>query len=538
MRKVLVVMGVPIDDLDVPEALARIEEFICEGRATGATHQIATVNADFVIKAQEDPELRVILQEADMATADGMPLVWGARLLGVRLPGRVTGADLVPALAAVAAEKGYSLYLLGGSPGVPARAAEVLRARYPTIRIVGAVAPPFAPVLNIDPALVEDIRNAQPDILLVAFGNPKQEKWIAMHAPELGVPVMMGVGGTLDFIAGVTRRAPEWMQRSGLEWVYRLVQEPRRLWRRYMVDLAGFGYFFTRQWFAMYPWRAMRPGARNPPLAPTATAVAPAPAVPAAVGSEPVLIEDAGVRVAVLSVGARLTLVNCEQFLAQAGEALAHTPHVVVDLAGATFVDSSGYGALVTVARRARAAGGELCLASLQPQVAQVLRVLRLEQFFSTYADTAAALIAAKDAGSVPDGSVPDDLPSNAAAPAALEPAAVATADGAAPADGAVAAGWQTVRAPRRLDAVCAPEFRTRCTALLAESPRLIVDLSETVFLPSAGLAALIALSREARSLNGELRLACLMPDALRVVKLAKLDGVFAIYPNITEAGR
>jgi N-acetylglucosaminyldiphosphoundecaprenol N-acetyl-beta-D-mannosaminyltransferase len=502
MRKLLIVMGVPIDDLDMPAALARIEEFISEGRATGTTHQIATVNADFAIKAQDDPELRMILQEADMATADGMPLVWGAKLLGVNLPGRVTGADLVPALAALAAEKGYSLYLLGGGPGVPDRAAEALRATYPAIRIVGTVSPPFAPVLDIDPALIEDIRNAQPDILLVAFGNPKQEKWIAMHAPELRVPVMIGVGGTLDFIAGVTRRAPEWMQRCGLEWLYRLAQEPRRLWRRYMVDLVGFGYFFTRQWAAMYPWRMLRRGGPAPALAPLATAI------PA---SEPVMIGG----IVVLSVGERLTIANCEPFLAQADEALAHSPHIVIDLARTTFVDSSGYGALVTVAKRARAAGGELRLATVQPQVMQVLRVLRLEQFFETYADTAAALLAAGHAAALARG----------AAAAPPEPAVAAPA------------GWQAARAPRRLDAASAPEFRAKCTALLAASPRLIVDLSETVFLASAGLAVLIALSREARALNGEVRLACLMPDALRVLKLAKLDGVLAVYPDVTKAG-
>jgi N-acetylglucosaminyldiphosphoundecaprenol N-acetyl-beta-D-mannosaminyltransferase len=486
MRKLLVVMGVPIDDLDMPAALARIEEFIRHGRATGATHQIATVNADFVIKAQADPELRLILQEADMATADGMPLVWGARLLGVRLPGRVTGADLTPALAEVAAAKGYTLYLLGGSPGVPDRAAERLRERYPGIRIVGAVSPPHAPVLNIDPALVQDIRNAQPDILLVAFGNPKQEKWIAMHAPELRVPVMIGVGGTLDFIAGVTRRAPEWMQRSGLEWLYRLVQEPRRLWRRYAVDLTGFGYFFTRQWWAM------RRGA--------------AAAAPVIAPSEPALIDGA----AVLSAGDALTVVNCEPFLARADEALAASSRVVVDLSRTSFVDSSGYGALITVGKRARAGGGELRLAAMQPQVAQVLRLLRMEQFFSIYPDTTAALAAG--GGGEAHGEGPEG------------------------ASGAPA-GWQTARAPRRLDAFSAPEFRARCSALLAADARLIVDLSETVFLASAGLAALIALSREAGSLNGELRLACLMPDALQVIKLAKLDSIFSIYPSVTEAG-
>lgn len=491
MRKLLVVIGVPIDDLDMPAALSRIEEFVCEGRATGTTHQIATVNADFVIKAQDDPELRVILQEADMATADGMPLVWGARLLGVRLPGRVTGADLVPALAAMAADKGHTMYLLGGGPGVPDRAAEVLRERHPALRIVGAVSPPFAPVLNIDTALIEDIRNARPDILLVAFGNPKQEKWIAMHAPELRVPVMIGVGGTLDFIAGVTRRAPEWMQRSGLEWVYRLAQEPRRLWRRYMVDLVGFGYFFARQWAAMLPGHARGKRSRQAPLIPT---------------SEPVLIDG----VAVLAAGERLTVANRESFLAQADEALANTPQLVVDLGRTTFVDSSGYGTLVTLAKRARSAGGELRLAGLQPQVAQVLRILRLEQFFSVYSDTAAALLAAQHGEQAPSVS---DLPA------------------------AISEGWQTVQAPRRLDAASAPEFKDRCSTLLAGSPRLIVDFSETVFLASAGLAALIALSREAQGQNGQLRLACLMPDALRVLTLAKLDGVLAVYSSVTEAG-
>lgn len=495
MRKLLVVMGVPIDDLDMPAALTRIEEFICEGRATGRTHQIATVNADFVIKAQDDPELRMILQEADMATADGMPLVWGARLLGVDLPGRVTGADLVPSLAALAAEKGYSLYLLGGGPGVADRAADVLRERHPDIRIVGAVSPPYASVLELNPALVEDIRNARPDILLVAFGNPKQEKWIAMHAPEVKVPVMIGVGGTLDFIAGVTRRAPTWMQNAGLEWAYRLAQEPRRLWRRYMVDLTGFGYFFARQWWVM------RRGERSAVVAPTGASSA---------TEEPVLIDG----VALLSVGERLTIANREAFLMQADEALAATSRIVVDLARTAFVDSSGYGALVTVAKRARAAGGELRLAATQPQVAQTLRLLRMEQFFSAYPDAESALAAAQQGDAASESAEARDdalaLPLN---------------------------GWQTARAPRRLDALSAPAFREQCARLLATQPRLIVDLSETVFLASAGLAALIALSREARRLDGELRLACLMPDALQVLKLAKLDGTFAIYQDVKEAG-
>ena len=124
MRKILIILGIPIDDLNMDAALNCLEEFVAVGRVTGKTHQIATVNADFVVKAIDDPELRWILQESDMATADGMPLVWGARLLGVPLEGRVTGADLVPALAERAARNGYSIYLLGGAPGVAKNAAQ------------------------------------------------------------------------------------------------------------------------------------------------------------------------------------------------------------------------------------------------------------------------------------------------------------------------------------------------------------------------------------------------------------------------------
>ncbi len=486
MRKLLVVMGAPIDDLDMPAALAGIEEFIRQGRMNGSTHQIVTVNADFVIKAQGDPELRQILQEAHMATADGMPLVWGARLLGVPLPGRVTGADLIPALAGIAAEKGYSFYLLGGGPGVAVRAAEAMRERYPALRIVGAVSPPYRSVLETDPALLDDIRLARPDLLLVAFGNPKQEKWIAMHARELGVPVMIGVGGTLDFIAGVTRRAPDWMQRSGLEWSYRLLQEPRRLWRRYVVDLAGFVYFFARQL-----WALRRPIAETSTIVPTTGAV---------------LIDD----VAIVSVEARLTLATRDSFQAQTDEALSHTSFLIVDLSRVSFMDSSGCGMLVALAERVRAAGGWLRLAGLQPQVAQVLKVLRLDKFFESFADLPSAMAAAKYSGAPEHGAPP---------PVDLAPD-----------------GWQAVKAPRRLDALTAPEFREQCSALLGACPRLVVDFSETTFLASAGLAILIALSRAALESNGELRLACLSPDALRVVKIAKLESVFALYPDLASA--
>src|SRR6266516_4259586 len=164
MRKLLIILGVPIDDLSMQEAIERLEEFIKIGRATGKSHQIATVNADFVVNSLHDPELRRILQESDMATADGMPLVMGARMLGVQLSGRVTGADLVPALAERAARKGYSVYMLGARPGVAARAAKILQSRYPGLNIVGVVSPPNTSVLEMDRSVLDAVKAAHPDI--------------------------------------------------------------------------------------------------------------------------------------------------------------------------------------------------------------------------------------------------------------------------------------------------------------------------------------------------------------------------------------
>ncbi|MGB5060032.1 MAG: WecB/TagA/CpsF family glycosyltransferase, partial [Candidatus Promineifilaceae bacterium] len=181
MRRLIVILGVPIDDLNMAETLDRLDEFVVTGRETGKGHQVATVNADFVVKSMTDPELRYLLQEADLSTADGMPLVWGSRLLGVNLEGRVAGADMIPALAQRAAAKGYSIYFLGAAPGIAAKAAEILKEQNPDLIVAGVKSPPYSSVIDMDPAIIAEIKAAQPDILLVAFGNPKQEKWIGMY---------------------------------------------------------------------------------------------------------------------------------------------------------------------------------------------------------------------------------------------------------------------------------------------------------------------------------------------------------------------
>lgn len=242
------ILGVPFDPVTLPGAIARIESMIASRRP----HYVVTANVDFLVQAHRDVELRRILLEADLTLCDGTPLVWASRWLGNALPERVAGSDLAPELMQVAAAKGYRVFFLGAGPGVAEAATARLRERYPAINIVGHYAPPFAALLEMDHAhIVQQVRAAQPDILLVGFGCPKQEKWIAMHHRALGVPVAIGVGATIDFLAGRVPRAPAWMRRSGTEWVFRLMREPRRLFRRYAHDLTCFLPTLAAQWWRL-----------------------------------------------------------------------------------------------------------------------------------------------------------------------------------------------------------------------------------------------------------------------------------------------
>jgi len=242
------ILGVGVDPMTCEAVLARIRAFV---EAEGA-HQVVTVNPEFVMQARSDAAFRRVLNEADLALADGIGLVWAARLLGHRLPERVAGSDLVPLIAQRAAERGWRLYLLGAAPGVAAQAAQRLRECYPGLRIAGTYA--GAPARELEGAIVDRVRAAHPDILFVAYGAPAQDLWIARNLDRLGVPVAMGVGGALDFIAGRTKRAPRWVQRLGLEWLHRLVHQPWR-WRR-MLALPRFAWAVLRLRWAQGRLRA------------------------------------------------------------------------------------------------------------------------------------------------------------------------------------------------------------------------------------------------------------------------------------------
>jgi|GEM_PF-430869 len=226
------VLGIGVDRLDIAGAAARIAAFV----QAGTPQQVVTVNPEFVIAARRDDAFRRVLRTADLATADGMGIVWAARILGERLPERVGGVELLQRVASSAATLGHTLFLLGAQPGVAAAAGEALVRRHPGLRIAGSYA--GSPAASDEEAIVAIVREARPDILFVAFGAPAQDLWIARTLARLQVPVAIGVGGAFDYLAGRVPRAPRPLQRAGLEWLYRLAIQPWR-WRR-MLALPHF----------------------------------------------------------------------------------------------------------------------------------------------------------------------------------------------------------------------------------------------------------------------------------------------------------
>ncbi len=226
------ILGLPVDAITYPQWLDLIAEWI----ASNHVHHVCTINPEFIVIARHDINFHNILSRADLCVPDGVGLLWAARHLGKPLPERVTGSDGVPRIAEHAAQTGWKLYFLGAAPGVADKAASVLRQQHPTLQIVGIYSGSPAP--DEEDAIIEMINASDADILFVAYGAPEQDKWIARNLPRLRVKMAMGVGGSFDFIAGIIPRAPLWMRRYGIEWLYRLYLQPWRIWR--MLRLPRF----------------------------------------------------------------------------------------------------------------------------------------------------------------------------------------------------------------------------------------------------------------------------------------------------------
>lgn len=231
------VLGVGVSAINQEIALSEITRWI-ESREK---HYVCVTGVHGVMESQRDPELLAIHNSSGLTTPDGMPLVWCARYAGAESVERVYGPDLMLNVSKASVERGWTHYFYGAAPGVPETLAENLEAKFPGLKVVGSQSPPFRELTAEEvEATVAEINRLAPDIVWVGLSTPKQERWMARFRPSLEVPVIIGVGAAFDMHAGRIPQAPQWMQNAGLEWAFRLSKEPRRLWRRYLVNNPKF----------------------------------------------------------------------------------------------------------------------------------------------------------------------------------------------------------------------------------------------------------------------------------------------------------
>ncbi len=227
-------LNTEIDNLTMQESLEIIDELINRKKPS----YVVTPNVDHIVKLEEDTEFQDVYENADLILTDGMPLIWISKMKKTPIKEKVSGSDLFPKVCELAAKKGYRLFLLGAAEGVADTAARNLEEKYNGLNVVGTYSPSYGFEKNEDEInhIINIVREANPDILAVGLGAPKQEKFIYKYKDKLNVPISLAIGASIDFEAGNINRAPKWMQDSGLEWLYRLCKEPKRMYKRYLVD--------------------------------------------------------------------------------------------------------------------------------------------------------------------------------------------------------------------------------------------------------------------------------------------------------------
>ncbi|EJT5929204.1 TPA: WecB/TagA/CpsF family glycosyltransferase [Clostridium perfringens] len=227
-------LNIEVDNLTMNEAIDRAEELIIKKKPS----YVVTPNVDHIVKLEIDKEFQDVYKNADLILTDGMPLIWISKMRGNPIKEKISGSDFFPKLCERAAEKGYSLFLLGAAEGVAAKAAKNLKEKYEGLNIVGTYSPSYGFEKKDDEIkmIIEMINETKPDILAVGLGAPKQEKFLYKYKNELNVPISLAIGASIDFEAGNINRAPRWMQNCGLEWFYRLCKEPKRMFKRYVID--------------------------------------------------------------------------------------------------------------------------------------------------------------------------------------------------------------------------------------------------------------------------------------------------------------
>jgi N-acetylglucosaminyldiphosphoundecaprenol N-acetyl-beta-D-mannosaminyltransferase len=239
------ICGIKVDNCSLSDALKTISRYIEEI----TPRIIVTCNVDHIVKLKQDAEFMKVYKTASLVVPDGVPLLWAAKILGHPLIERVNGTDLFERMCEIAAKKNIRVYFLGGRPGACESAAEFFKRKYPEINIVGLYSPSFGFECDDEEnkKIVNMIKAANPDLLFVGLGAPKQEKWIYKYHKEYAVPVSIGIGVSFELSSGMVMRAPKWMQRTGLEWFWRFMMEPRRLWKRYFVNDPKFIWFVLKQ---------------------------------------------------------------------------------------------------------------------------------------------------------------------------------------------------------------------------------------------------------------------------------------------------
>lgn len=502
-RPPIAILGVPLENVTAAETMDLIEQMIASRRP----HYIVTANVDFLTQAAADVELRRILFDSDLALCDGTPVLWASRFLGNPLPERVAGSDLVPLVIEAASKKGYRLFFLGSTPETGQTAMAKLRERFPGLKATH-YSPPFRHLLEMDhDEITRRIREANPDVLFVCFGCPKQEKWMAMHHRSLGVPVSMGVGGTLDFLAGHLKRAPKWMQRTGTEWVFRLAQEPRRLLKRYVKDFWVFGVGIAAQWWRLRLRQARRSAGASTPLG------HPTPGVPTP-ASHSAMVTDAGVAVnfSQPAMTANESGASSERFLrvslparfdcaatradpAFVARILADGRHCFVDMSSVQLLDSTGIGVLIRLRKSLRAARRHLILISPSRRVSRALAMMRLETFFDSAPDESGAMRILEDR--------------DAELRAVVDPAAPA------------AIAWRG-----EVTASNAPEVweRTKAALSAASSGALVIDLSRLRFIDSTGLGLMVRARKFAEQQGGRVAFSTPGRTVRNVIRVAGLE--------------
>ncbi len=509
---VVAILGIPVDDYSLDETVETILKMVQAYAIDGRPRQVATVNVDFMVNAlswkkkrSRHPELLHILRHADLVTADGMPIVWASRLLGTPLKERVAGSDLVPALARAAAGREKSVYFLGGSRDLARQAAEVLVRRHPGLVVAGT----GAPLVEIegeslmeaeasDAEIVESINGSGADILLIGFGNPKQELWFHRNRYRLKVPVSIGVGGTFAFITGDVARAPAWMQHNGLEWIFRIVQDPKRLWKRYFIGFFKFSVLllpvlvYARYHKAKYNlvnrlFRGWLPG--------EAYQDKPGPAGGIERIRMPGRLDGAYANPAARDMMARVSRAR----------------HVILDFSDTRFMDSSGLGLLIRIFKKRHETGNARpYLLGLNRNLIHMLKVSRIWDMVHTHAyDHINDIWSAIRAGSK---TVPLEL-----------------VIGHGP-------GEAYLYLVGRLDAAAMAGVDTKRLFESLSGRNCLVDLEATEFVDSGGLGFFLKLQKLVNSHGKALVLYHVPAPVRQLFRITRLEALFLVEPDAASA--